>query len=415
MDDTKHVIISGAGPAGALLAFLLVRGGIRVTLIERHTDFSREFRGEGLSPSGMAAIRDAGLWEEFLRLPATHLSSMAMYAKGRSFLVLDIEKILPRDMMFLRILAQHHLLEMLIEAASRYPGFTLLRGTVVREPLMADGRVVGLRVGERDIAADYVFAADGRYSTLRRKLGLELASYQQSFDVVWCKIPRPPEIPSGRVYSFLLEDFFGLAFPTEHDQLQIGRIITKGGYRRMRGEEKADWYDRVLEILPADLRPAFAAQRDQATDPVLLDVVCGSLSRWSVPGMTFIGDAAHPMSPIAAQGINIALRDAVIAANHFGPALRDGGAADLDAAAAAFEAERRVEVDKVQRQQNEAPRQLARGRALAPVLRLIPASVLAALARFVLGLRSTRNLIEGTSGLTLTFRGAEHVQRSQRE
>lgn len=407
MTAPGSVIVAGAGPAGALLAFLLARGGVEVTLVERHSDFSREFRGEGMSPAGMAAIRAAGLGKEFDSLPATALESMALYSNGRPFLSLDIDRILHPGMEFLRVLSQEHLLEMLVGEAARFPTFRLARGELVHEPIVEAGRVVGIRIGERggeDLRADYVIAADGRYSTLRKRLGLELAGEPQVFDVVWCKVPRPAAMVRGRVYSFLLDDFFALAFPTENDQVQIGRIIPKGTYKAFRGEEKGEWYERVAAGLPPAFAASFLEVCDDSVRPALLDVVCGSMPEWSAPGICFVGDAAHPMSPIGAQGINIALRDAVVAANVLGPPLfaaADG--AELDRAAAAFEAARRPEVDKLQQQQTVAPKRLARAKVVAPVLRAIPDPWVAAFARWVIGLRSTRNFIEGASSISLTF------------
>jgi 2-polyprenyl-6-methoxyphenol hydroxylase-like FAD-dependent oxidoreductase len=399
-----------------LLAFLLARGGVRVTLIERHRDFGREFRGEGLAPSGMAAIREAGLWDDFQALPATVLKSMALYADNRPFLELSIADMLPSDMSFIRVMAQQHLLELLVGKSSEFENFALLRGTVVREAILSDGRVTGVRVsdesGNRDIDADYVIASDGRFSSLRKQLGIALEGQRQVFDVVWCKIPRPAELPQGRVYSFLRDDFFGLVFPTENDQLQIGRIIAKGSYRQLRNDDKGDWFSRVVEIIPPSLQPMFAEQRNKASDPALLDVVCGSMRTWSAPGICFIGDAAHPMSPIGAQGINIALRDALVAANHLGPPLADGAPGPvLDSAATAFETERRKEVDKIQQQQTDAPRRFKAMRSIAPVIRAIPARWVAGLARRVLGLRATRNFIEGSTALRLRF-GPIHANRS---
>lgn len=411
-EQARHVAIVGSGPAGALLAYLLARGGVQVTLLERHSDFSREFRGEGMTPSGMAAIREAGLWEAFDRLPWTPLKSMSLYSGGRVFLTLDIERMLPPEMQFIRILAQPHLLEMLVQKAAAFEEFVLLRGVLVRDPIIADGRVRGVHYsdasGERELAADYVVAADGRYSTLRRSLGLTLVGEPQEFDVVWCKVPRPAGMPRGRVYSFMLDDYFGLSFPTEGDHVQIGRIIPKGTFRKFKGAGEGEWYERIASSLPPELVPGFLAVRDQATSPTLLDVVCGSLAKWSAPGICFIGDAAHPMSPVGAQGINIALRDALVAANHLGPALLGGAdEAALDAAAARLEAERRVEVDRVQAQQIDAPRQLAMGRKVAHVVRWIPDRWIAALARFTFGRRFVRNFIEGVSELRLTFGGSQ--------
>ena len=401
------VIIAGGGPAGALTAFLLARGGVPTTLIERHADFSREFRGEGMSPAGMAAIREAGLWDAFDRLPWTPIRSMAMYSNGREVLGLDIDRFMPEGLELIRVLSQPHLLELLVRESGRFPNFTFRRGVLVKEPILDDGRVVGVRLagegGDEDLRADYVIGADGRYSTLRRALGLELAGEPQVFDVVWCKVPRPRTMVKGRVYSFLLDQFFGLAFPTEDDHVQIGRIIAKGSYKAFRGDEHGAWYEKVAASLPPDIAPGFLEVSGGDARPFLLDVICGSLPKWSAPGICFVGDAAHPMSPIGAQGINVALRDAVIAANHFGPTLVAGDAGALDRAAAAFEAERRPEVDKLQTQQIEAPKRLAEARRFAPLMRHVPGRWLEGLARWVLGLRTTRNFIQGVSDLKLTF------------
>jgi 2-polyprenyl-6-methoxyphenol hydroxylase-like FAD-dependent oxidoreductase len=404
MGASGSVVIVGGGPAGALLAFLMARGGVATTLIERHSDFAREFRGEGMSPSGMAAIREAGLWDEFDALPWTELKSIEMYSRGKPFLTLDIDSVLPAGMEFIRVLAQPHLLEMLVAQAGRHPNFRFLRGVPVQEPILEDGRVVGVRTPDGEIRANYVIAADGRFSPLRKRLGLELAGEAQVFDVVWCKVRRPNSMAKGRVYSFLLDDFFGLAFPTEHDQVQIGRIIPKGSFKSFRGKREGEWYDQIAASLPPALVPGFLAVRETDARPTLLDVVCGSLPQWSAPGICFVGDAAHPMSPIGAQGINVALRDAVVAANHFGPLLRDGAeGAAFDEAALVFEVERREEVDRIQAQQNEAPKRLAAARQFAALMRTIPAGWTAAFARWVFGLRSTRNFIQGVSDLKLDF------------
>ena len=413
-EPRPHVAIIGAGPAGALTAWLLVRMGIAVTLIERHTDFSREFRGEGMTPGGMAAIREAGLWEAFEALPSEPILTMQMFARGRRFLNLNMRKVLPEDAQLIRLIAQPKLLEMLASKCAAYPGFTLLRGTVVRDLLVTDGRVTGLLLGgeggNTELTVDYVIAADGRYSVARKRLGLELVGQTQEFDVVWCRAPRAEPVQPGEAYSFLLDDYFGLAFPAEDDQVQIGRIIAKGSYRQFRGQDGDDWKDHLAAVLPPPLATMFAKVRDRTSDPFLLDVVCGMLPKWSVPGLVLMGDAAHPMSPVGAQGINIALRDAIVLANHIGPALlraADGGA--LDAAAQAFEAERRPEVTKIQAQQNEATQRLGRMQAMAPFLRMIPSGLLAGLGRFLLSRSAIKRFIEGASRISLTFKPERNV------
>ena len=410
-----HVAIIGAGPAGALTAYLLARTGIRVTLIERHTDFAREFRGEGMTPGGMAAIRQAGLWDAFEALPSEPILTMQMFARGRRFLNLDMRKVLPENAQLIRLIAQPNLLEMLAAKAAAFGGFTLLRGTVVRDLLVTDGRVTGLRLGgeggDTDLTVDFVVAADGRYSVARKRLGLELVGQTQEFDVVWCRAPRAEPVQPGEAYSFLLDDYFGLAFPAEDGHVQIGRIIAKGSYRAFRGQDGDEWKDHLASVLPPPLAAMFAKVRDRTSDPFLLDVVCGMLPNWSVPGLVLIGDAAHPMSPVGAQGINIALRDAIVLANQLGPRLLEGaGPAALDAAAGAFEAERRPEVTKIQAQQNDATKRLGRMQTMAPFLRLIPSGLLAGLGRFLLSRSSIRRFIEGASRIELTFKPGDGKQ-----
>lgn len=404
-----HVAIIGAGPAGALTAYLLARMGIRITLVERHHDFSREFRGEGMTPGGMEAIRQAGLWEAFDALPSEPIRTIQMFARGKRFLNLDMGRILPADAQLIRLMPQPLLLEMLAERCGAFANFTLLRGTVVRDLVVTDGRVTGLRLAgegsDFDIGADYVIAADGRYSVARKRLGLELEGQKQEFDVVWCRTPRADPLGPGEAYGFLLDDYFGLAFPAEDNHVQIGRIIAKGSYRQFRGQEGDDWKDHLASVLPPPLADMFAKVRDKVSDPFLLDVICGMLPKWSVPGLVLMGDAAHPMSPVGAQGINIALRDSIALANHLGPVLLGGAKPDeLDSAAQAFEAERRPEVSKIQSQQNDATQRLARMQAMAPVLRLVPSALLAGLGRFLLSRSSIKRFIEGASRIELTFK-----------
>jgi len=187
--------------------------------------------------------------------------------------------------------------------------------------------------------------------------------------------------------------------------VQIGLIIPKGSYRQFRWSEPDAWKDHLASALPPPLASVFAAGRDRTSEPFLLDVVCGMLPKWSVPGLVLMGDAAHPMSPVGAQGINIALRDAIILANHLGPPLRAGaGGEALDAAARDFEAERRSEVEKIQATQNQTGRRLEAIQAMAPVLRALPMGALSWLGRMLLSRPNTRRFIEGANAVKLTFK-----------
>lgn len=406
-----HVAVIGAGPAGALFAFLLVRMGVRVTLIERHTDFSREFRGEGMSPGGMAAMREAGLWQLFEALPTSEIRSMAMFANGRQFLEMDLAQLMPKGVPFLRLLAQSRLLELLVSESEKFDGFRLIRGAVARELIAQGGRVCGVMVmfegHELAVPADYVVAADGRHSLARRRLGLQLEGETEDFDVVWCRIPRRDPVAPGAVYSFVTGNASGLALPAEDGQIQIGRIIPKGGFRGIRGATADAWKDELASCLPPPLRQAFDRARDQAGRPFVLDVQSGILPKWSVAGLCFIGDAAHPMSPVGAQGINVALRDAVIAANHLGPVMLAGDLGErADEAARSFETERRGEVVKIQATQRRAQRRVAKVERAARVIRLIPRGVMIGLARLAFASPTVRRLAAGGSDLSLTFKPA---------
>lgn len=352
-------LVVGAGPAGALLAYLLASRGVRTTLIERHADFTREFRGEGLSPGGQSMFREAGLWESFDALPHTRFLNAGLYHKGRRFASLDVSQL---GRFSPRWVSQPAMLEMLVEKASAFPNFTFLRGAVVSGPLQRDGRVTGVELARHDGAqpqADYVFACDGRFSTLRRAAGLDQPRDPEFFDVVWCKLPLPrfydDAVPEVRGY--IGHGHLGLFIPSYDGLLQIGWIIPKGTYRDLRSEGIEHWLEQIAEHVSGDLAGHLRDNAKAAVRPFLLDVVCDCFDRWSVPGMALIGDAAHPMSPVGAQGINIALRDSVVAANHFVPLLLDGaGAQTLDAAALSFRDERLEEVAPIQRLQRRAPR-----------------------------------------------------------
>jgi 2-polyprenyl-6-methoxyphenol hydroxylase-like FAD-dependent oxidoreductase len=402
----KHLAIVGAGPGGAMLAYLMARGGVPVTLFERHTDLSREFRGEGISPAGMDVFRQAGLLEAFRALPAAEVSRVELYAQGQRVVALDLPSIL-RQPVPIRVMPQPPLLEMLAEKASAFDGFEMRRGTLVRDVVREGGRVRGVTVGATNspetVAADYVIGADGRYSTIRERLGWQVAGERQSFDVVWCKLPRPADMRRGTVYGLLLKELFALVLPADGDRIQIGRVIPKGSYPEFRRDGDG-WFEKLARSLPPHLKTAFEASRDAVSPPVLLEVECGEVETWSAPGVCLMGDAAHPMSPVGAQGINIALRDAVVAANHFGPLLMQGAdGATLDQAAKAIEAERRVEVDKIQAQQRLVPAQLRRATGLALTLKTIPDSWIGWAVRQAINSPMVQRYIRGVVDVKLTF------------
>jgi 2-polyprenyl-6-methoxyphenol hydroxylase-like FAD-dependent oxidoreductase len=352
-----HVVIVGAGPAGAALAYLLARRQIGVTLLERQTDFAREFRGEGLMPSGSEAIGAMGLGAALDTLPQTRLEAVELFRGTRR-----LARVTPRDLNapFPRIVSQPALLEMLVAEAARFPAFRLERGVTVRDLVHDGARVVGVRLdaaaGSRELRGDLVIGTDGRASVLRARAGLRPERAQQAFDIVWCKVPQPDFLDRTTARAYAGHGHFALLFPSYDGRLQIGWIINKGSFGDLRRLGVEGWVEAMADHVSPDLAAHLRAVRGAITHPFLLDVVSDRLARWSAPGLLLLGDAAHPMSPVGAQGINIALRDALVAANHLVPALLAGAApADLDAAAARTAAERQPEVAEIQRLQQGPP------------------------------------------------------------
>lgn len=354
------VLVVGAGPAGTTTALLLARYGVDVMLVERETSFERVFRGEGLLPLGIDALFQMGLRRALESVPHRLVWSWDIWIDGEESFVIPepVEELGARAV---RVVSQPALLERVVEEASRHPSFTFERGARVRD-LLRDpaGRVVGahLETGSesREERADLVIGCDGRGSLVRTRADLELRLLPEQYDVLWYKLPVPESLREG--CSIMIAVAAGrhpaICYTSWDGRLQYGLVMPKGGLKEV---PEHDWVSESVGSAPAWLAEHVLANRDQIEGPVRLNVLVGRCPEWTAPGVLLLGDASHPMSPVRAQGINLAFRDAIVAANHLVPVLRDdAGAHALDAACRAVQAEREPEIARSQRLQRQEAR-----------------------------------------------------------
>jgi 2-polyprenyl-6-methoxyphenol hydroxylase-like FAD-dependent oxidoreductase len=370
----KTVLIVGAGPAGAALGYLLARRGVPVTVLEKHPDFARAFRGEGMQPSGIDVIRQMGLGDQLDRLPKAIVDTFEVYRDGQLNMRVSMKALGGQA----ALVPQTPLLEMLVNEAKRFPSFQLIMGTTVRDLLHEGGRMVGVRAdlptGRCELRADIVIGTDGRNSTLRKHGPVEEMREPQSFDVLWAEVPLPDWWGPTTARWEIAGGFFTGFMPTCTKKLRIAFIITKGSLKELRSQSTEAWTEKLIRRTTARMADHLRAHRDAVGRSVLLDVVVGRLTTWTAPGLLLLGDAAHPMSPVGGQGINMALRDAVVAANHLCPVLTAGGdAAAIDGAARQVEQERTPEIVAMQKhQQKQAQLLLAPDLGTKVLLRLLP-------------------------------------------
>jgi 2-polyprenyl-6-methoxyphenol hydroxylase-like FAD-dependent oxidoreductase len=352
-----RAVIAGAGPGGALLGLLLARAGVETVVLERQTDFRREFRGEILMPSGLDALDGAGLAGPMAAVPGRDIAGIEAWRGPRRLFTVDIRGVAPRPP---RAVSQPALLEMLAAEGGRLPGYRLLRGAEVRDLLRDGERVAGLRatVGGREEAfrADIVVGADGRFSVLRKRSGLDEERTPQSFDIVWAKVDAPPGFDAARARVYFGDTHFAVLFPSHDGRVQVGWVIAKGAFGDLRRRGVDAWLADLAGHVSPDLAACLRAGAGDLEHPLLLSVVSDRLVRWTRPGLLLLGDAAHPMSPVGGQGLNMALRDAVVAANLLAPALRSGSPAAVDAAALAVQEARVPETAEIQARQARVAR-----------------------------------------------------------
>ncbi|MBW4553371.1 MAG: FAD-dependent monooxygenase [Aphanocapsa sp. GSE-SYN-MK-11-07L] len=347
-----QVVIVGAGPTGATLALLLVQRGISVKLVEASRNFQRVFRGEALMPSGLDALAQIGLSPLLASIPHRPLDAWEFWIEGRSLFRVD-EPLEPGGQPC-TLVSQPALLAALIQAGSNYANFEFVQGRSVQKLLWQGQRVSGVNLGsDQTIAAELVIGADGRNSIVRQQADLPLTEQSQPFDILWFKLADSPQLAAENVFYSILQgqSGFGL-FRSSEGNLQVGWGLQA---KEANDWKQIDWAKKLASASPAWLAAHFQTHADTIERPVLLSVVVGCCSAWSAPGVLLLGDAAHPMSPIRAQGINMALRDVIVAANHLVPVLQSGSSqadqAKIDAVLPQIQAERSPEISRIQKLQ----------------------------------------------------------------
>jgi 2-polyprenyl-6-methoxyphenol hydroxylase-like FAD-dependent oxidoreductase len=306
--------IAGGGPAGMMLGYLMARAGVRTMVLEKHADFLRDFRGDTVHPSTLQAMVDLGLIDAFLQRLHSELRHIGIEIDGRRMEVVNFQH-LPVDCRFVAFMPQWEFLNFLAEAGKKLPALAVLMQAEATSLIEDGGRVCGVRGhtadGPLEVRAELTIGADGRASILRDQSGLTVQDLGASIDVFWFRLSRDPKDEDqllGRVNnnSFMVTIDRG-------DYWQCAFIIPKGGADRARAAG--------IEAFRADVAraaPFLAEKTKELThfdDVKLLTVAVDRLEHWSKPGLLFIGDAAHAMSPIGGVGINLAIQDAIAAAN----------------------------------------------------------------------------------------------------
>jgi 2-polyprenyl-6-methoxyphenol hydroxylase-like FAD-dependent oxidoreductase len=325
-------VIVGAGPAGLMLGFLLARAGVDVTVVEKHADFLRDFRGDTIHPSTLQVMDELGLIDTFLALPHTRAEKLSAEMDGRTVTIADFSR-LPVRNRFIAFMPQWDFLNFLSSAAGQFPNFRLVMQAEVIEVLEQGGKVTGLVAktpdGEIRIEADLVVGADGRNSIVRDKAGLTVESFGTPSEVVWMRLSKQVGDPNEVMGHAGPRQ--GLVLIDRGDYWQCGYVIRRTTFAQLR-EQDIDVFRKMV----ADISPLPRERMEEIRsfeDTSLLTVRIDRLKQWWRPGLICIGDAAHAMSPIGGVGVNLAIQDAVAAANILAAPLRNGSLSDGDLAA----------------------------------------------------------------------------------
>src|SRR5277367_2461339 len=386
---TTRCCIAGGGPAGVMLGFLLARAGVDVVVLEKHADFFRDFRGDTVHPSTLEVMYELGLLDDFLKVPHQNIEKINIQIGEDRVALADLRH-LPTQCKFIAMMPQWDFLNFLAKQGSRYKTFDLRMKAEAKELIEEGGRVVGLRADTTDgaltIRADLVVGCDGRHSTVREKAGLKSDDYGAPMDVLWFRISRK-DTDDPDVFGHA-EAGKMLVMLDRGDYWQCAYVIPKGGIEEVKGRGLEAFRASVVYMSP------FLAGRitelKSWDDIKLLSVAVDRLRKWWRPGLLCIGDAAHAMSPIGGVGINMAVQDAVAAANRLAVPLKAGKMTDADLQAIQdrrtlpvrftqwlqLTVQKRVITRVLESQQRPKPPLVFKAFAIFPALRRIPARLL---------------------------------------
>ena len=384
-DSETALCVVGGGPAGMMCGYLFARAGVKTIVLEKHGDFLRDFRGDTVHPSTLDLFDELGLLDDLLKRPHDKVTHVGGMVGGEEIRIADFTH-LPPPGTFTALMPQWEFLDFLSEQARKLPAFTLQMESEAVDLIREDDRIVGVRMRDGDaIRAKLVIAADGRGSVLRAAAQLPLYDLGAPIDVFWFRVPKD-RTPENRTQGYIDHGQM-VVLIDRGDYYQCARVISKGGAEVIQAQGIARFREEVAAVTPplADRISAVAS----FDDVKLLSVALDRLTRWHRPGLLAIGDAAHAMSPVGGVGINLAIQDAVAAANILAGPMARGD--DLDRLTPRVQQRRMLPVRVIQaiqrtvhervigaafRSQTPKPGFLPKLVSAVPMLQRIPARVL---------------------------------------
>ncbi len=324
---TTRCCVAGGGPAGMMLAFLLARAGVDVLVLEKHADFLRDFRGDTIHPSTLEVMHELGILDDFLKLPHQEARVFGAQFGDTAITFADFTR-LPTHCQFIAFMPQWDFLNFIASRAARYPTFKLRMSADVTDLIEESGHIVGVRAttpdGPLEVRSNLVVGADGRHSVVREKAGLKIEEFGAPMDVLWFRLSRRSSDPEETIGRFDPGHIFIMI--NRGSEWQLGFVIPKGSHEQVRERGIPAFRETVGKLAPF-LGERVGELRDW-DDIKLLTVQVDRLQQWHRPGLLCIGDAAHAMSPVGGIGINLAIQDAIAAANILAAPLREGRLTD---------------------------------------------------------------------------------------